>query len=1048
MADREVLGLPLAAVEDKFSEIRALAAAGLLRLGNGPGRVEFRHQTLYEFVRARSFLEEIGSLTQTVKAQQNSLRIRPQLWHALGYMRGASPEEYGDEIGSLWAAGLRPHLRMLLIEFLGRQTTPLPAEKRLVELAMADKWFLPRFIGAATGSPGWFAVLAPTHLPRLMSLADDQAEVVLPLLQHALRFDDGTVVDLVSRYWLTRATRDVLSWQALGAGNVLPRVGRWLDSFVVIAGRTAISDWAVGHLAGVVSAALPDEAPRIVAAWLKRQIDAAKALLMASPNDESAAASVSESVASILEARQFHDMEAIAEAAPKAFVITIWPLLIEGLQLCAIDAPEILFSYQQNRGLAFQELGDEESRQERPLLCSIQLAVQAWAEADASDYLDFAREYESCDLLIVHRILSLGMMRAIGEFPLRVFEYLVADPRRLLLGPFTNVHKESVALIEIMSPVLDESHLARLESTLISWRYYTDSVQADGDANVRHRRLQSARRHRLRLLRAVPIARRSPAMQRLIEEEGRAFPGLNDRDVHFAGLQYVGSPVSAEQMEKAADEDVLNLFSELTDESAWDHPRASMKGGAIQAGRELAELTKTNLAKVLRIMQALEPGRNEIPVAAVLRELVPAGLAASVFYSLVMDLEDKGFASVGFRHGAAYAIADVVSKEVLVPDELIDRLERWLSPDVQESLHEDSTDSRSNQSSVLWGHGALSFLPNGNYPILNAITASCVFSDPSRIERWLGILERHVDRPESLEVWGALLHRELLHLSKAERSRAASLIDKLAEVAPAIVNELGWVRFVAHAYHWAPASSVRQWVMRTVEHAKDGQGAGELVGLRCAQFPAENWPRELANSLGGQKDSLQAVVGLAYSVANLWHDPITRPVVHPLLMQLLRSSDEQVLTALAEVFLNDTFAADTETRELLDELATHPNVLKNGRAERLPELLVKLVTSEPDRVCRVAHRLLDAAGDKMGNIATSWYLSTEWLLDIALQLQDIGPAERADGSALFERMLEFNMPQARDATLDLDKRMPVGDSPLASARRRSRGPRGGRKRIS
>ena len=89
-------------------------------------------------------------------------------------------------------------------------------------------------------------------------------------------------------------------------------------------------------------------------------------------------------------------------------------------------------------------------------------------------------------------------------------------------------------------------------------------------------------------------------------------------------------------------------------------------------------------------------------------------------------------------------------------------------------------------------------------------------------------------------------------------------------------------------------------------------------------------------------------------------------------------------------------------------------------------------------MCRVAHTLLDIAGDQMGNIATSWYLSTEWLLDIALQLQDMGNTERAAGSTLFERMLEFNMPQAREMTLDLDKRMPVGDSPRAPVRRRSR----------
>ena len=1038
MADREVLGLPLALVEGNFAEVQALAAAGLLRLDTGPGRVEFRHQTLYEFVRARSFLEESGSLTETVRAQQSSLRIRPQLWHALGYFRVASPEEYGAEINRLWTADLRPHLKMLLIEFLGRQTAPLAAEKRLVEQAMADKWFLPRFIGAAIGSPGWFSVLAPMQLPALMSLAEEQAQVLLPLLREALHFDADTAVELVCRHWLPNQTRDVLVWQVLGIGDVVPRVGPWLNGLVMIAGRTPISEWSIGHLARVVSAALPDEAPRVVAAWLKCQINLVKLPIdAASDEDEAVVASVSQKIQPILEARQFHEMEAIAEASPKAFVLSIWPPLIEGLLLCASDASGVAIGYRQNSGLLFQDMDEEESRQERPLLRSVQLAVQAWAEFDAAGYLDFADAQVGSELLVVHRILATGRLRAVNHSPLRVFDYLVADSRRLALGPYTDVHKESVALIEAICPLLDEASFARLETMLVDWRHYKGTARADDDASIRLQRLHWARQHRLRLLRAVPMSRRSVAFARLIEEEERAFPGLENHDVKFMGLQSIGSPASAEQMDKGTDADVLNLFRELTDESAWDHPRHRMKGGAIQAGRELANLAKTNLAKALRIVRALEPGQNEIPVASVLRELVPAGLSAPAFYSLVAELEDKGFISVDFRRDAAYAVASIVKKEFPVPDALIDRMERWLTPLAIKSSGESETRIKDNRSSVLWRHGSMAALPNGNYPTLKALTASCLASGPSRVERWLGILERHAIRTESPKVWEALLQQELMNLWMVERSRAELLIDKLIEGAPAIVNGAGWVHFVAQAYHWASAAAAKRWVNRTVDCAIDGQGAGELIGLRHAQFPAESWPRELAHSLA-EGGSSATTLGLAHSVAHLWHEPITRPVVYPLLLQLLRSSDEQVLNALSSIFSNDGFAADADTRELLDAIVRHPNVLKNGRAEHLPELLVKLVAVEPKLVCLVAHALIDTAGDQMGNIATSWYLSTEWLLDIALQLQDMGNTERAAGSMLFERMLEFNMPQAREMTLDLDKRMPVGDSPRAPVRRRSR----------
>lgn len=1038
MAEREVLGLPLVQVEDRNADIQALAATGLLRVDLGPGRVEFRHQTLYEFVRARSFLEESGSLTEAVRAQQSSLRIRPQLWHALGYFRGASPEEYGIEIDRLWAAGLRPHLKMLLIEFLGLQTAPMPAERRLVEQAMTDPWFLPRFIGAAVGSQGWFAVLSPTHLPGLMALPMEQAQTLLPMLRQALHFSPGQVVDLVRRHWLNDKEKDVLSWQALGGGDVAPQVGQWLDSLVQIAGRSPIAEWAIRHVAGVVSAAQPEEAPRLVAAWLKRQIDSATAPLATTPKeDEAAHANMSKGVQSALDARQFLDMEVIAEAAPRAFVGALWPILLDGLQLVASEAPSIVIGYRQNSGLLFEDLDDEETRIERPLLRSVQLGIQGWADSDPDGFLEFLAANAQSELLLVHRFLTVGLVRCAAHSPQPVFDYLRGDPRRLVLGPYSDVHKESVALIEAVCPLLDDPSYAEMETYLCDWRYYNDTVPQD-DAGTRQKRLQWARQHRLRLLRGLPAGRRSPAIQRLVDEEERAFPGLTGKDIHFSGAQWIGSPVSAKQMDRATDADVLKLFDELTDDSAWDHPRHRMKGGAIQAGREFAELAKSNLPKVLRIIRLLDPDHNEIPVSSALRELVPAGLPAPALYALIAELEDKGFVGTGFRHDAAYAIANAASKEALVPDDLVDRMERWLAASAAEDDTEIESDARENSAPVLWGHGSMSALPNGNYPTLTALTSACLTAEPPRFDRWLSILERHSEHPESTRVWEALIQRELKYLRTADRSRVEALVDKLIASVPSILDGRGWAHFVAHAFRWASASAAQRWLTGTVERGGLGlQGAGELACLRHALFPAEDWSRDLVEMLSNDTASAGAL-GVAHGVANLWHEPMTRHVVHPILLKLLHSTDERVLTALSAIFLNDGFAADAETRELMDALVDCPHVLKNGRAERLPEMLVTLVASEPDRVCRVVHTLLNVAGDQMGNIATSWYLSTEWLLDIALQLQDMGAAERAAGSALFERMLEFNMPQAREMTLDLDKRTPVGSSPRAPVRRRSR----------
>ena len=74
----------------------------------------------------------------------------------------------------------------------------------------------------------------------------------------------------------------------------------------------------------------------------------------------------------------------------------------------------------------------------------------------------------------------------------------------------------------------------------------------------------------------------------------------------------------------------------------------------------------------------------------------------------------------------------------------------------------------------------------------------------------------------------------------------------------------------------------------------------------------------------------------------------------------------------------------------------------------------------------------------MANMATSWYLSSEPLLAIALALQDMGEPYRTAGVALFERMLEFNVPNAREVTLDMDKRTPNAAAARPPRRRRRR----------
>ncbi|MDD4913091.1 MAG: DUF4062 domain-containing protein [Sideroxydans sp.] len=1093
MAEREMLWLPLARFEDRFELVKELVAANLLRMEEGTGRIGFRHQTLYEFVRVHSFLDVEGSLTEVVLAGQNSLRVRPQLWHALGHLRDVAPNDYQEELSRLWASDLRPHLRMLIIEFLGRQTKPLNSEVRLAFQSFDDPWFQRRFLNAASGSPGWFAQLTPNHLPMLMARPIEEAAIVQPIIGQAMGFAPQEALALVDVNWLPHPSRDAQSWQVLVMGGLPPQDRAWVDRIETMLSRTDFATWAVGHVAGIVSTVLPEEAPRLVAAWMRHQwqmMQMEKTPVLPADDETEALDKFSSPrdrmIESLLHCRDLHDLAAIAEAAPFAFIHALWVLYMEMLYTVTSDAHPFVVGYRDSHVL-FEGLGDEEdSRLDHPMPEAISLAIDAWAEADPEAFLEFVRSNDKVDMLIVQRWLARGLVKCAAHDPAFVLEFLCADPRRLALGPHSNNYRDSQRLIQAVAPHLDEAQYLQLENTLRNWHHYRH--MPDDDAHTKKNRLLWDRQNRLRLLRALPAERLNPAIRRLVEEEERAFPNLSDRDMWFSGMSRIDSPVSADQMQKAQDEDILHLFAELTDNQDRRHPRQDMKGGAIEAGRELAKLAEANAERAVRLVRNLQPGRNEIPVGQVLRNLVKAGYGREALYALIEELNAKGFNSNHFRHEAAHAIEEAASAEALVPESLLELLASWLvsvDPTSEDVAGEQK--AKEHKQSLLWGHGGMVILPSGNYPALSAISRACLVVTPPLMDRWLDVLEGHLSRSESPRIWATVAWRYLRWLRLASHDRAQLFLDRLFHAYPSVLGRQEGIHLLAYIQHWMSPEHARNWLDIMAHEGGDGaQGYGELLMVRHALFPNEDYPKKaLINCLSPpriylralrwldsvgffrswlgkfamngidlifrknhvvalldstDKEALSIRTGIAHALVQLWSEPDHRNLAHGYLLPLLGSKENDVLYALTGIFRTQSWFSDQQTRELLDALCEHPAILRMQPAEFLVEHLEYMVEQEPERVARLANILFDQVGEAMGNIATSWYLRSESLLAIALALQDMVEPHRTNGLALFERMLEFNLPQANEMVLSLDKRTPQGAAvPSVRRRRRNKG---------
>lgn len=1015
MAERESLWLPTARFEHFQQELLDLEREGLLIKPDGEGKVSFRHQTWYEFLRARSFLEQCGRLTEAVLAGQSRLRIRPQLWHALIYMRRTDPALYGEELGRLWQAGLRPHLRMLLVEFIGMQQAPLPCEVQLAWGSFDDPWFQPRFLSAAMGSLGWFREMEPGFLPVLMQRPVEECNQVRSLLGQALNMAPEAVMALVERYWLPNSSMDPQSWTLLVQSDIAPVESAWVSKLEIIIGRTDLAEWHINEAISMVSAVFPAEAPRLLVAWLQRRLQAI--------HNEG---SNPEAISKLLETERLRDLPAVAEADPAAYINGVWPILLNVFEISAADEHQILIGYRQCGGL-LDPWTDETWRCERPVLDSLAVGVRCWARKEPATYCRFITDYLDVDLLPIQRLLVMGLSECVESYPDFALEYICSDQRRLVLGPYSDHHQESRALISALVPHLDNGQLARLEEAITGWQYYKGHFP-DDDASIRLRRLRTCRQHRYRLLRSIPDEKLSAKGRQLLGEEERAFPKTDDQDIRFTGMSCIGSPVRTEQMVKAPVADILSLFDELTDDTGWDHPRYSMQGGAIQAGRELARMLEFDPLKVIEVVHQLAPSRNEIPVSDVIRDISKAKLSADAALALIENLIQKGFSSKGFRHSAAYAIKSLASSDIQMPQVLVNSLEGWLESVDPASETVEREDKNDPHNSVLWGYGGLAALPGGNFPILSALSQICLSAQPQAFGRWLEILEKHLTRSESPAVWSALASHYFSYLSQAHHERPQVCLDRLFAMFPCILGEARGIRVMADLQGWISPDYAKRWLAVMAEQGEKGlQGSGEVLMLRRAWRQDEGW---LSNGLEellasvAPETSLQRA-GVAHTVIRMWEEPTLRALGHEYLLRLLPSEEKPVRDALGEIFrLRSGWPPDACTWEVMDALAENPALFLDGRAEHFLEIIEGLVEYQPLRVARLAHVVIDTVGTHLADTASGWAFHCESLISVALRLQDMLGEISLRGVELFERLLEFNVSTAAEMALSLDRRTP------------------------
>jgi len=1063
MAEEEALWLAASRFDDRLNSLKRLEALGFIVRSENSLSVAFSHQMVFDYVLARTFVRKAGLLSTYVLERQDSLFVRAKIWSALNYLRGAEAKSYEREFLGIWKTnGLRRHLRLLLIEFLGQVGRPLEFERT----CMAEVLNLPamRIFGlkAMGSSSGWFEHFAPTAVRDAMAGTDAEVSQAIRILATNWKTDSDRVIRLINERWVPDPGKDGYSWM------VIHDCPLWTDQVEEIAStilkRTSISVWQVDHTAMTVAVEQPGVAMRLIRDKLGFLL--AEARKAPEPPPVPADASDEEKIVwymrhnwtrsfeHLLHAQEWTDLPSLAGAAPAEFLQFVWPWYVSVLEelLARSDIRDVKHVYP-GQYVAELELTPSPTRsaaRDKPVISAVQVAVEELAEKAPDQFVKWADENSHLDILAVQQLLAHGFEFGASHLASKALDWLLLDQRRFQLGNRHGHRHTTVDLVCASASQWTKEEIERFEKAVLAYRPpVPDHLTEPKDRKVFADLVRATKKD---LLQALGSDRLTPKNRDLVVAEQRALGDRFDRSVGEVEGGFIGSPMDAGAMAKAKDRDILRIFREIPDNTNWGHPKHWMKGGNIQLSRAFSEFARTDPERAMRLMEQFEPHQQERAASYALDAMADDAPNDDRVIEAFLDLAARGFQAAEFRDSAARAIEKISNRKGNISDDVIAILIGWLdltSPTQVNGSEEDveltsrSGDEDVIEGSILWGSGGFSVLPGGNFTILSALASILLNMKELGRDRYIGILNDHLPRERNPNVWKALLYR----LSNAGGSTSQGVSAFLREVFvrfPQLMATREAVTFFASAQRWDDQlvfDLIRGW--QGSDKAFLQRAYGELAGLIGTVTEKANWAQSREEIIAAGPE--EAKIGLAYAAVNLWNEAHLKQRSTDMLVALLNGASKELVAAVMDIFrVTDDLAPDAATAALLHALAEPQTDMSKAPSHFVVERLQGLLPHEAERVAAIADKLINAWRPELNDMRTGTVTAAPQLTDLALTLHRMGGASRRSGIAIFEAMIEIDAYGARETLAEIDGRF--GAQQVVARRRLARRQRPARPR--
>ena len=781
LSEREATAAP-SYVLDGNAEVRdALASEGVVSLRDGS--VSFFHESFFDYAFARMFVRSGRDVAEWLLSGEQHLFRRSQVRQVLGFLRGHASDRprYLRTLRDLLdGAGIRFHIKKLVLDWLGSLPDPRPYEWMVVE------GIEPELGGHAWevvhASVAWFDTLHELgRWKSWLAAEDEQADRAVTLLRvpNVIEARSAEIARLVRPFrhtpgeWPAR-----LRWVVSGGwGYTSPEMH---DLVIDLMGDGTLDDarpgfavnddwWSTWYGLGTKQ---PSFAVRLLGAWFDRQVARAAELRHPDPFAYELDLVVKSQYSGTL-------IRECSEAEPRGFAQEFFPRLAR----LDLDAPRTFLAAPVN--------WDPPGDQLREVLARAMCAVAQ----EAPDALDAIIESEAHG---DSKWMSALLLRAWSANPEvyadRIVAFLLKAPQeRMRIGydiagggvdAFAAISRAAVAAAS--SACSDES-FADLEQALIGfapeWEWKERLVG----------------RTALALLRAMNEGRLSATGRRRVRELDRRFPEAEERGspVPPSGAelaaQLVGPPIERDDQRLMTDGQWLAAMARhASDRGDWTRDDR-MVGGAIELARGLPPLVRDDPERFSRLAGRMGANLHPAYFRAILDGLTAhdgsarAGSLDQICFVL------RRIAEIG-APGLEKEIADAIGAlaDEAIPDDIIAMLR---------SIAESAADPEADT----WPVNHPSDPVNG--PATQAINsargaaarsaASLLFANRDRWEVLRPTVERFMADPV-LAVRSVAV-RCLLAVLDTHREAALAGFERLAEGADLILGSGHVERFIHYA---------------------------------------------------------------------------------------------------------------------------------------------------------------------------------------------------------------------------------------------------------